>query len=56
MVAILMATATIVVSIGSLSVGAISYKGTTTALTGGGSGGKVTIRSRAYTITRHMAE
>ena len=49
MVAIFMATATMVVSIGSLSVGAISYKGTTTALTSGGSGGKATIRSRVYT-------
>lgn len=49
MISIFVVTATMVVSIGSLSAGAISYKGTTTALTSGGSGGETIIRSRVYT-------
>lgn len=49
MAAIFLTTAIMAVSIGGLSTGAISYKGTTTTTTSGGSGGSVNIRSRVYT-------
>ncbi len=47
--AALIATTTMAVAMSGMSASAISYKGTSSKTTSGGTGGTVTIRSRVYT-------
>lgn len=49
LIAIVIATTTMAVGMGSMNASAITYKGTTNKTTTGGTGGTVNIRSRVYT-------